>query len=61
MYIYIYILDQACFALHAAYAKSKDSVRIQISLIFKYDDGYQRGLLSMVNKFFITKQDQEKM
>ena len=59
-------LDKACFQQNMAYAKSKDLVkRIQSDKVLKDNalktasnpncDGYQRGLPSMVYKFFDKK------
>ena len=57
-------LDKACFKHDAAYAKYKDVEKILISdqKLSAYDiasnpvyDGYQRGLTSMVYKFFDSK------
>ena len=65
-YIYKNELDKACFAHDAAYSDSKDLTertvadKILRNRVFniakdpKYD-GYQRGLVSMVYKFFDTK------
>ena len=65
-YIYKNELDQACFAHDAAYSDSKDlTIRTAADKILrnrafniakdpKYD-GYQRGLASMVYKFFDKK------
>ena len=62
-YIYKYELDKACFAHDAAYSDSKDLTKrtvadkilknraFNIAKDPKYD-GYQRGLASMVYKFF---------
>ena len=62
-HIYKNELDKACFAHDAAYSYSKDLVKrtisdkvlkdksYQIAINPKYD-GYQRGLASMVYKFF---------
>ena len=56
-------LDKACFAHDAAYSERKDSAKrtisdkilkaktFEIAINPKYD-GYQRGLSSMVYKFF---------
>ena len=65
-FIYRNELDKACFQNDAAYSGSKDVVkRTQSDKIFKDRafksannpkyDGYQRGLASMVNKFFDKK------
>ena len=65
-FIYRNELDKACFQNDAAYSDSKDFVkRTQSDKIFKDRafksannpkyDGYQRGLASMVNKFFDKK------
>ena len=65
-YIYRNELDKACFAHDAAYSDSKDSAKItqsdralkdkayEIASNPKYDE-YQRGLASMVYKFFDKK------
>ena len=65
-YIYKNELDQACFAHDAAYSDSKDLTKrttadkvlrdkaFNIAKDLKYD-GYQRGLASMVYKFFDKK------
>ena len=67
-YIYIYMneLDKACFVHDAAYSDSKDLTKraiadknlknraFDIAKDPKYD-GYQRGLASMVYKFFHSK------
>ena len=65
-YIYKNELDKACFAHDAAYSDSKDLTKrtvsdkilrnkaINIAKDSKYD-GYQRGLASMVYKFFDEK------
>ena len=65
-YIYKNELDKACFAHDAAYSDSKDLTKrtvadkilknraFNIAKDPKYD-GYQRGLASMVNKFFGSK------
>ena len=62
-YIYKNELDKACFAHDAAYSDSKDLTKrtvankilrnkaLNIAKTQKYD-GYQRGLASMVYKFF---------
>ena len=62
-YIYKNVLDKACFAHDAAYSDSKDLTKrtvadkilrnkaFDISKDPKYD-GHQRGLTSMVYKFF---------
>ena len=65
-YIYKNELDKACFAHDAAYSDSKDLTKRTVAdKIFKnkaFDiakdpkyDGYQRGLASMVYKFFDSK------
>ena len=65
-YIYRNELDKACFQNDAAYADNKDSLnRTRADKILRYKaygiannpqyDGYQRGLASMVYKFFDTK------
>ena len=65
-YIYKNVLDKACFTHDAAYSDSKDlTKRIVADKIFKNRafniakdpkyDGYQRGLASMVYKFFDSK------
>ena len=65
-YIYRNELDQACFQHDAAYADNKDllnKARADKTLRYKaygivknpQYDGYQRGLASMVYKFFDTK------
>ena len=65
-YIYKIELDKACFAHNAAYSDSKDVTKraaadkvlrdkaFNIAKNQKYD-GYQRGLASMVYKFFGKK------
>ena len=65
-YIYENELDKACFAHDSAYSHSKDSIKktvadkilrnkaFNIAKDPKYD-GYQRGLASMVYKFFDKK------
>ena len=67
-FVYRNELDEACFQLDVAYGKSKDlakktqsdnvlrdkAFKIKISSDLKYD-GYQRGLASMVYKFFDKK------
>ena len=65
-YIYMNELDKACFTHDAAYSDSKDLTRrtiadkilkkkaFDIAKDPKYD-GYQRGLASMVYKFFDSK------
>ena len=65
-YIYKSKLDKACFAHYAAYANSKDLVKrtvsckvlknstYEIALNPKYH-GYQKGLVSMLYKFFHKK------
>ena len=66
IYIYINELDKACFVHDAAYSDRKDlTKRTAADKIFKnkaFDiakdpkyDGYQRGLASMVYKFFDSK------
>ena len=63
-HIYKNELDKACFALDAAYSDSKDVAKRTISNKMLKDrayevainpkyDGYQRGLASMVYKFFV--------
>ena len=65
-FIYRNELDKACFRIHMAYGKSKDlakrtqSVKALRDKAFKIandpkHDGYQRGLASMVYKFFDKK------
>ena len=65
-YIYRNKLDKACFQHEAAYADNKDLLnRTRADKILRYKaygiannpqyDGYQRGLASMVYKFFDTK------
>ena len=65
-YIYRNELDKACFAHDAAYSDSKDlPKRTQSDEVLKNKafaiannpkyDGYQRGLASMVYKFFDKK------
>ena len=65
-YIYKNELDKACFAHDAAYSNSKDLIKRTVAdKILKNrgfniakdpkDDGYQRGLASMVYKFFDKK------
>ena len=65
-YVYKNELDKACFAHDAAYSDSKDVTKRTVAdKIFKnkaFDiakdpkyDGYQRGLASMVYKFFDSK------
>ena len=65
-YIYRNEIDKACFQHDAAYADNKDLLnRTQADKIVRYKaygiatnpqyDGYQRGLASMVYKFFDTK------
>ena len=65
-YIYKNELDKACFAYDAAYSDSKDLtkrtaadkiLRNRAFNIAKYPkyDGYQKGLASMVYKFFNSK------
>ena len=65
-FIYKNELDKACFQHDMAYGKSKDLVKrtqwdkvlrdkaFKIASDLKYD-GYQRGLASMVHKFFDKK------
>ena len=65
-FVYKNDLDIACFQHDMAYGKSKDLARrtqpdkvlrdkcFEIASILKYD-GYQRGLASMVYKFFYKK------
>ena len=65
-FIYKNELDKACFQQDIAYGKSKDLVKrtqsykvlrdkaFKIASDSKYD-GYQRGLASMVQKFFDKK------
>ena len=65
-FIYKNELDKACFQHDMAYGKSKDLVKrtqsdkvlrdkaFKIASDLKYD-GYQRGLASMVDKFFDKK------
>ena len=65
-YIYMNELDKACFTHDAAYSDSKDLTKrtvadkilknktFDIAKDPKYD-GYQRGLASMVYKFFDSK------
>ena len=67
-FVYRNVLDKACFQLDMAYGKSKDltkktqsdnvlrdkAFKIKIASDLKYD-GYQRGLASMVYKFFDKK------
>ena len=65
-YIYMNKLDKACFTHDAAYSDSKDLTKrtvadkilnnkaFDIAKDPKYD-GYQRGLVSMVYKFFDSK------
>ena len=65
-YIYMHELDKACFTHDAAYSDSKDLTKrtvadkilknraFDIAKDPKYD-GYQRGLDSMVYKFFDSK------
>ena len=66
IYIYKNELDKACFIHDAAYSDSKDltkrTVADKILKIKAFDiakdpkyDGYQRGLASMVYKFFDSK------
>ena len=67
-YIYKYELDKACFAHDAAYSDSKDLTKrtvadkilrnraFNVAKDPKYD-GYQRGLASMVYKFFDKKSE----
>ena len=65
-YIYMKEVDEACFARDAAYSDRKDlamktiSDKIvketaQIIDISSKNDGYHRGLASMVSKFFDKK------
>ena len=65
-FIYKNELDKACFQHHMAYGKSKDLIkRTQTDKVLKDKafkiasdpkyDGYQRGLASMVYKFFDKK------
>ena len=65
-YIYRYELDKACFQQDAAYTNNKDLLnRTRADKTLRYKtygiannpqyDGYQRGLASMVYKFFDTK------
>ena len=65
-FIYKNELDKACFQHDMAYCKSKDlTKRTQSDKILRHKafkiasdpkyDGYQRGLASMVNKFFDKK------
>ena len=65
-YIYKYELDKACFQHDIAYGDFKDLARITAADKFLRDktfniakdlkyDGYQRGLASMVYKFFDKK------
>ena len=65
-FIYKNELDKACFQHDMAYDKSKDLVKRTQSDTFLRDkafkiandpkyDGYQRGLASMVHKFFDKK------
>ena len=65
-------LDKACFQHDMAYGKAKDLVkRIQSDKVLrekafkiasdsKYD-GYQRGLASMVYKFFVKKSSRDNI
>ena len=60
-FIYKNELDKACFQHDMAYGKSKDLVKrtqsdkvLRVQKCSKYD-GYQRGLASMVYKFFDKK------
>ena len=67
-FVYRNELDKTCFQLDMAYGKSKDltkktqsdnvlrdkAIKIKIASDLKYD-GYQRGLASMVQKFFDKK------
>ena len=56
-FIYKNELDKACFQHDMAYGKSKDLVKaFKIASDPKYD-GYQRGLESMVYKFFDKKSE----
>ena len=69
-HIYKNELDKACFVHNAAYSDNKDLAKITISdniledrayetaINLKYD-GYQRGLGSMVCKFFDKKKNRE--
>ena len=61
-YIYKNELDKACFTHDAAYSDSKDLIADKILKNKAFDiakdpkyDGYQRGLASMVYKFFDKK------
>ena len=65
-YIYRYELDKACFQHDSAYADHKDLInRTKSDNVLRYKaydiasnpecDGYQRGLASMVYKFFDEK------
>ena len=63
-FIYKNELDKACFQHNMAYGKSKDLVKrtqsdkVLNDKVFTSDpkyDGYQRGLASMVYKFFDKK------
>ena len=68
-FIYKRELDKACFQHDMAYGKSKDLAKgtqsdnvlrykaFQIASDSKYD-GYQRGLVSMVYKFFDKKSNE---
>ena len=55
-YIYRNDLDKACFQHDMAYAKYKDPTKriqyVRIQNEYNKYDGYQRGLASMVYKFF---------
>ena len=53
-YVYKNELDKVCFVHDAAYSDSKDHKAFDIAKDPKYD-GYQRGLASMVYKFFDSK------
>ena len=58
-FIYRNELDKACFQHDMAYGKAKDLVRrTQSDKVLRdkaFKDGYQRGLASMVYKFFNKK------
>ena len=65
-YIYMNELDKACFTHDAAYSDSKDLTKTTVAdkilknkafdiAIDPKHDGYQRGLASMVYKFFDSK------
>ena len=71
-YIYMKELDKACFTHDAAYSDSKDlTKRTVVDKILKNKafyiakdpkyDGYQRGLASMVYKFFDSKSSGAKL